>query len=844
MRKVKTLAFALRVIGIVVLCLALVFTIYSVCSTGTRWNQAKGYLESKGVKTNLFDKIKFDNVYFGALSDSAADNTAEDGTAPSESVRKAEIAQRFSYLENGIAEGEKAVEQQNSEKVYASYNSASLRGHILEHAASLEEKQDEKELISVYEKIDNASVMKAGKKALVVPYREKCQAFYDGMYAEIGEDAGTFVEFSYAVLDLYSDFRANGGNKAVDAYLSEEMRPEDYQAALEIVRTREKNEAENNPAEHFVALIRQKDAGEDVDFAAFYKDAYEDYCRDNPGTGITYGRFVVCLDGLLTNTKKDFFGTNEEISRAVEEEENAYSRTSFPSFVESFSADVLKDADDRAEVKFDRRFDLWSWSGVDFSGSESVLANILLFIPRVLLVILQVIGNIILFIPRGLNNLCVRGRLNIPSVLWKQAELTWLFWVVGAALVLISIVISILLNRHILNCCNVKKVAQEEDDDVLLRVDHLKQYFRSKNYVNKAVDDISFFIKKGEVFGLVGESGCGKTTTGRTIINLYDPTEGDVYFKGQRISTTEKGLSTLLKQLKNDYQQGKQMLKRQLKQDVANGVENARENYKQKMAQLRKNYDTDTSNAYIHTMESRIEKKNSTHTNENIMTKIQMIFQDPIASINPRMTVREIIAEGLKIRGIKDNDYINKKVVEMLQLVGLVPEHMDRYPHEFSGGQRQRIGIARAVIMEPELIIADEPISALDVSIQAQVLNLLNELRESMGLTILFIAHNLSVVKFFSDRIAVMYYGKIVEMTTSDELFAHPLHPYTKSLLSAIPYPDPEYEKNRKRITYNPAAEHDYSVSKPELREIVPGHFVYCNEPEFEKYCGELGIVK
>ena len=146
--------------------------------------------------------------------------------------------------------------------------------------------------------------------------------------------------------------------------------------------------------------------------------------------------------------------------------------------------------------------------------------------------------------------------------------------------------------------------------------------------------------------------------------------------------------------------------------------------------------------------------------------------------------------------------------------------------------------------MEPELIIADEPISALDVSIQAQVLNLLNELRESMGLTILFIAHNLSVVKFFSDRIAVMYYGKIVEMTTSDELFAHPLHPYTKSLLSAIPYPDPEYEKNRKRITYNPAAEHDYSVSKPELREIVPGHFVYCNEPEFEKYCGELGIVK
>lgn len=842
MRKVKALAFALRVIGIVILCLALVFTIYSVCTTGSRWNQAKDYLESKGVKTNLFDKIKFDRIYFGALSDSAADNTAEDGTAPSESERKAEIVQRFAYLEEGIAEGEKAVEEQNAEKVYSSYNSPALRGRILEHAESLEDKQDEKELISVYEKIDSASVMKAGKKALVVPYREKCQAVYDGMYAEMGEDAGTFVEFSYAVLDLYSDFRANGGNKAVDAYLTEVMTPEEYHAALEIVRGREKNEAQSNPAEHFIALIRQKDAGEDVDFEAFYRDAYDVYCRNHPESTITYGRFVVCLDSLLTDSKKDFFGTDEEISRAVAAEGEAHSQSSFQSFMEGFSADVLKDADDRKEVKFDHRFDYWPWSEVDFAGSESTVVNILLFIPRILLIILQVIGNILLLIPRAINNICVRGRLNIPAVLWKQAELTWLFWVVGAVLVLVSIVISVLLNRHILKRCNVKKATEEEDDDVLLRVEHLKQYFRSKNYVNKAVDDISFFIKKGEVFGLVGESGCGKTTTGRTIINLYDPTEGDVYFKGQRISTTEKGLSTLLRQLKNDYQQGKQMLKRQLKQDKANGVENARTNYRQKLALIREKYDTDTSNAYIHTMESRIEKKNSTRTNENIMTKIQMIFQDPIASINPRMTVREIIAEGLKIRGIKDNDYINSKVVEMLQLVGLVPEHMDRYPHEFSGGQRQRIGIARAVIMEPELIIADEPISALDVSIQAQVLNLLNELRESMGLTILFIAHNLSVVKFFSDRIAVMYYGKIVEMTTSDELFAHPLHPYTKSLLSAIPYPDPEYEKNRKRITYNPAAEHDYSVSKPELREIVPGHFVYCNEPEFEKYCGELGI--
>ncbi len=219
-----------------------------------------------------------------------------------------------------------------------------------------------------------------------------------------------------------------------------------------------------------------------------------------------------------------------------------------------------------------------------------------------------------------------------------------------------------------------------------------------------------------------------------------------------------------------------------------------------------------------------------------LITQIQMIFQDPIASLDPRMTVRDIIAEGLVINGITDKAYINEKVYEILEMVGLVREHADRYPHEFSGGQRQRIGIARAVIMQPEMIIADEPISALDVSIQAQVINLLNDLRDRLGLTIMFIAHDLSVVKYFSDRIGVMYFGKMVELADSDELFKNPLHPYTKSLLSAIPLPDPVYEKQRTRILYNPIAEHDYSVDKPSFREITPGHFVYCNDAEEEKY--------
>ena len=226
-----------------------------------------------------------------------------------------------------------------------------------------------------------------------------------------------------------------------------------------------------------------------------------------------------------------------------------------------------------------------------------------------------------------------------------------------------------------------------------------------------------------------------------------------------------------------------------------------------------------------------------------LMTKIQMIFQDPVGSLDPRMTVREIIAEGLKIRGIRDKRFIDDRVAEVLEKVGLVPEHAERYPHEFSGGQRQRIGIARAIILQPDLIIADEPISALDVSIQAQVINLMNDLRDEMGLTIMFIAHDLSVVKYFSDRIGVMYFGKMVELADSDELFAHPMHPYTRSLLSAIPLPDPNYEKRRKRITYVPSLTHDYSKEGPTFKEVAPNHFVLCNTAEFEKYREEIAQI-
>ena len=303
----------------------------------------------------------------------------------------------------------------------------------------------------------------------------------------------------------------------------------------------------------------------------------------------------------------------------------------------------------------------------------------------------------------------------------------------------------------------------------VLEVKNLKQHFvsgRGKNRtVVKAVDDVSFKINKGETFGLVGESGCGKTTTGRTIIRLYEPTGGEVYFNGKLIS-------------------GK--LSKEEKREVTRGI--------------------------------------------------QMIFQDPIASLNPRMTVKEIIGEGLKINKLCDSEeHMMKLIYDILETVGLTGEHANRYPHEFSGGQRQRIGIARALITNPDLVIADEPISALDVSIQAQVLNLLNKLKDQLGLTVLFIAHDLSVVKYFSDNIGVMYNGKLVEVAPSNELYNYPIHPYTKSLLSAIPLPDPNYERHRKRIYYNPST-HDYSKEKPELVEIRPDHFIYASKSELAEY--------
>lgn len=324
--------------------------------------------------------------------------------------------------------------------------------------------------------------------------------------------------------------------------------------------------------------------------------------------------------------------------------------------------------------------------------------------------------------------------------------------------------------------------------DKLLQVEHLKQYFpaggmgKNRKFV-KAVDDVSFFVNKGETLGLVGESGCGKTTTGRSILRLYEPTGGKITFDGNVIL------------------------------DVENKVKADMLPYRQKM---------------------------------------QMVFQDPYASLDPRMTVGDIVGEAIDIHKLAANKKErHDMIISMLERVGLNSEHANRYPHEFSGGQRQRVGIARALEVNPQFIVCDEPISALDVSIQAQVVNMFEELQEQMGLTYLFIAHDLSVVKHISDRIGVMYLGKMVELADSYELVARSLHPYTKSLISAIPIADPIKARASKRIvlqgdvpsplnpptgcrfrTRCPYADECCAQKEPEWREVEKGHYVACHHVE------------
>ncbi len=396
------------------------------------------------------------------------------------------------------------------------------------------------------------------------------------------------------------------------------------------------------------------------------------------------------------------------------------------------------------------------------------------------------------------------------------------------------------------------------ENNIELSVRHLKQFFKfghgKSKFITKAVHNVSFDIKKGECFGVVGESGCGKTTTGRTLIRLYKATSGSVYFKGYRIVAgnrwNEKEIKwkrikarRRIKELQNEMNEKIHSLTDE--QGNADFIASETAKIKAEYDQQIKKIESDLAEL-IKEQKEKIAQHNydNRHVDKKLMSKMQMIFQDPVDSLDPRMTVEDIIQEGLHIQGQYNRFENSQKVKDALIKVGLLPEYASRYPHEFSGGQRQRIGIARALIMNPDFLICDEPISALDVSIRAQIINLLNNLKDEMGLTIMFIAHDLSVVKYFCDRIAVMYFGNIVEMASSDELFKHPLHPYTRALLSAIPKPDPLSEKVRKRYVYKPQEEHDYSKEAPSLVEVIPGHFVMANTEELEKYRKQINENK
>ena len=382
---------------------------------------------------------------------------------------------------------------------------------------------------------------------------------------------------------------------------------------------------------------------------------------------------------------------------------------------------------------------------------------------------------------------------------------------------------------------NVKK-------EIVLEVNHLSMYFPinvgfMKTKMLKAVDDVSFTVKRGETVGLVGESGCGKTTLGRTILQLYKPTAGRIIFNGQRVNP---GTKVDIQELTGKINEMKALLQ-QLEPRVQMGDSEAIEQAKlanDRIERLQRNID-----------KIKASKKYYKGLIKEFRKHAQMVFQDPYSSLDPRMTVEDIIAEPLDAHKIcKTKEERHQRVEELMKMVGLSSEHATRYAHEFSGGQRQRIGIARALALNPEFIVCDEPVSALDVSIQAQVINTFKELQEKLKLTYLFVAHNLLVVRHISNRIAVMYLGHIVEFADSDELFENPLHPYTNSLLSAIPVPDPKIAKSNKRIimqgdipsplnapsgcpfrTRCPKATPECAVSRPRLVEVKPGHQVACH---------------
>ena len=813
MRKVKSVSAVIRAIGIVMIVLAVVLMIYATTTNGSDWSTFRDTLTQSGANVKTWDRFSFNHAYYMAL------RSAQVEAGKATSLRAKTASEYFSDFVSRAEAAEQAALDQLAFEAETYFSTQFDTEAFLASYESQKGNEEATEIREIFEYLDGLSTpsLKSGK-ALPNLQPASNQEWFEEQHAlwisEYGDEVGSFLAYIQTIQRLVQE---DGTVTDAQAF-TEALSYEEYQLALAVMQSEDNSQAVLLFSDALAILIEENT--ESLDVVAFLQSEYELFIeRFAVSAQPEYAIYLTVVQESLAELGV-YDGSYSVLVSRVRDAKNVRDDSSFSAFLDTFSRDLVVSSDNRSAV-------------------------------------------------------------SINPFIWYLTAKALLIGLIGILLIVFAAVIAKLTTDVIIKKREYK--TEDKDSDSLLLVKNLSQYFKSGDYVNKAVNNVSFHIKKGEVFGLVGESGCGKTTTGRTIINLYDPTDGDVYFKGLRISSTKNGAHLLCHQkhkemiknietiksnaverkkatpeksgeidneLKAEIKNIKQQYQNEVKQIQNHAFESEEEKRKcamlyqdQRKEELRLEYEKDIQNLRGNALDERKKRYREDlkiASRDNITTKIQMIFQDPIASINPRMTVREIIAEGLIIRGVKDKELIDRKVNEMLDLVGLVPEHASRYPHEFSGGQRQRIGIARAIVLEPELIIADEPISALDVSIQAQIINLLNDLRERMGLTILFIAHNLSVVKYFSDRIAVMYYGNLVEMAPSEELFLHPLHPYTKSLLSAIPYPDPHFEKQRKRVTYEPVLAHDYQTDKPELREIVPGHFIHCNQEEFKRYQQEL----
>ena len=734
MKIAKGIASVLKTIGLVVMAIAIVMSIYVVANDGAGWSTLSGALRSYQQNASVVTRAWFDKQYFSAMIDAASTKTLGGD------VRQNRALTFYTTWVNELAAGQDALSKQKLDAFCADFDQNFDVDAYLTLYEQQESGSDSRLLAESFDYLNKVMTPAAPKgkpiKIATANTEPDVAAFYETFAQEHGEEAGSYLEF---VETLTTMVRASvdAGNKpaSMKKYLNA-LSFEDYAAALAEQRTLERVDTEDIRDE-FAALVEQKKQGEAIDLEAFVQSKYEALQARYPSENL--GTLDVFATTLLERMQsEDFDGSLSSLLKAVQV--SVAAAPTYQTALKSLAETTVKKSDDSNAISL------------------------------------------------------------VIALWWLAARWVWL-WLVGIVLLVIARVMNAITDKVTL--ARLEHAGIEEESDVLLRVNHLKQYFRSGDYINKAVDDVSFYIKKGEVFGLVGESGCGKTTTGRTIINLYDPTEGDVYFQGLRISSTQNGLPVLIRSLKNDFEEKQRQMKAALKEKTEKNPAQAaalKAEYDQKIKEMRKELKEKIRQARTNALESSVEKSKCVEkyrekrkaeltaafeadsktlsgqaleerkaryeqdmkvaAKDNIMTKMQMIFQDPIASINPRMTVREIIAEGLKIRGIRDEKYIDEKVYEVLDLVGLVREHADRYPHEFSGGQRQRIGIARAIVLEPDLIIADEITASLDPDTSGQIMkNLL-----ALPCMVVAITHDISgaFMKQF-DKVYRVEHGSVTQ---------------------------------------------------------------------------------